>query len=126
LSGSQKALVAIGYKFVFGADLADVKMFIQEGRRKSQISLGKERRLMEYFVARDDGTRRRVDLSGIANAASFTVPLQHDNENGARGGSRTHNLQLRRLTLYPIELHARSPQNRGNAAFAQLEFTQPI
>ena len=27
--------------------------------------------------------------------------------NGARGGSRTHNLQLRRLTLYPIELHAR-------------------
>jgi hypothetical protein len=26
--------------------------------------------------------------------------------NGARGGGRTHNLQLRRLTLYPIELHA--------------------
>ena len=25
---------------------------------------------------------------------------------GARGGGRTHNLQLRRLTLYPIELHA--------------------
>src|ERR1035441_4782567 len=25
---------------------------------------------------------------------------------GARGGGRTHNLQLRRLTLYPIELRA--------------------
>src|SRR5450759_2692550 len=25
---------------------------------------------------------------------------------GTRGGGRTHNLQLRRLTLYPIELHA--------------------
>ena len=27
-------------------------------------------------------------------------------KNGARGGGRTHNLQLRRLTLYPIELRA--------------------
>jgi hypothetical protein len=41
---------------------------------------------------------------------------------GARGGSRTHNLQLRRLTLYPIELHARDPQNTRGRAFAQMEF----
>lgn len=27
--------------------------------------------------------------------------------NGALGGDRTHNLQLRRLTLYPVELRAR-------------------
>jgi hypothetical protein len=34
--------------------------------------------------------------------------------NGARGGGRTHNLRLRRPTLYPIELRAQS--RHGNRA----------
>ena len=41
--------------------------------------------------------------------------------NGARGGGRTHNLQLRRLTLYPIELHARRDfQHTVSSGFAQM------
>ena len=44
---------------------------------------------------------------GKSHVLTLSVTSSHDNENGARGGSRTHNLQLRRLTLYPIELHAR-------------------
>jgi hypothetical protein len=44
-----------------------------------------------------------IDASHVL---TLSVTSGHDNENGARGGSRTHNLQLRRLTLYPIELHA--------------------
>jgi integrase len=44
---------------------------------------------------------------GESNLLTLCVTSGHKNENGARGGGRTHNLQLRRLTLYPIELHAR-------------------
>jgi hypothetical protein len=40
---------------------------------------------------------------------------------GARGGSRTHNLRLRRPTLYPIELRARHESNlTGRRGFAQM------
>ena len=35
-------------------------------------------------------------------------PLSHPSISGEDGGSRTHNLQLRRLMLYPVELR---PQN---------------
>ena len=46
---------------------------------------------------------------------------------GARGGDRTHNLQLRRLTLYPIELHAQGKsQNTVARAFAQMESAAEI
>ena len=44
---------------------------------------------------------------------------------GARGGGRTHNLRLRRPTLYPIELLARSGMKlrqrlgRGNWNFSR-------
>jgi hypothetical protein len=42
--------------------------------------------------------------------------------NGARGGGRTHNLQLRRLTLYPIELHARRNfHDIVSRGFAQMQ-----
>jgi hypothetical protein len=41
---------------------------------------------------------------------------------GARGGDRTHNLQLRRLTLYPIELRAQvNAQITGAQASAQWQ-----
>ena len=53
--------------------------------------------------------------------------LQLRAKTGARGGDRTHNLQLRRLTLYPIELHAQGkPQNTVARAFAQMEFAADL
>ena len=40
---------------------------------------------------------------------------------GAPGGDRTHNLQLRRLTLYPIELQAQNADilDAGMAEFKE-------
>src|SRR5947209_4983382 len=38
--------------------------------------------------------------------ARSSVPLEIAAKAGARGGSRTHNLRLRRPPLYPIELRA--------------------
>jgi integrase len=44
---------------------------------------------------------------GESHVLTPYVTCSRKNENGARGGSRTHNLRLRRPTLYPIELRAR-------------------
>ena len=50
------------------------------------------------------------------------VALRQTWQNGARDGGRTHNLQLRRLTLYPIELRAQCRHNNGAGTFAQINF----
>jgi hypothetical protein len=42
-----------------------------------------------------------------------------EKNNGARGGGRTHNLRLRRPTLYPIELRAQWHHNNRVARPAQ-------
>ncbi len=46
---------------------------------------------------------------GESHAVTLSFTSSHKNGNGARGGSRTHNLRLRRPTLYPIELRAQTP-----------------
>jgi hypothetical protein len=67
-------------------------------------------------------TQKTLVNIGGSHVVTLSVTSSHKNENGARGGGRTHNLQLRRLTLYPIELHARRAQNTGRRAFAQMKF----
>jgi hypothetical protein len=49
---------------------------------------------------------------------NIPVGLQSNLWGGARGGGRTHNLRLRRPTLYPIELRARG--NRQSNAGKRL------
>ncbi len=43
---------------------------------------------------------------GESHVLTLSVTSSHENQTGAHGGGRTHNLRLRRPTLYPIELRA--------------------
>ena len=60
------------------------------------------------------GSRRRECVGvGVCGCVwvfrNRSMPVDHEvtEKTGAPGGDRTHNLQLRRLTLCPIELQAR-------------------
>lgn len=70
-------------------------------------------------VTTDGGEQMQKVLVKIGESHVLTLCVtgSRKNENGARGGSRTHNLQLRRLTLYPIELHARAGTRYARAGF---------
>lgn len=49
-----------------------------------------------------------------------------NNENGAPGGTRTPNLQIRSLLLYPIELRARKMAERAGFEPATEGFKPPV
>ena len=70
--------------------------------RKSRCSF-REQRTNEQSKVKQENSKK-----------SFSPKAQ----DGARGGGRTHNLRLRRPTLYPIELLAQLPFREGLAKLA--------
>src|SRR5262245_33701838 len=62
--------------------------------------------------------RLRPPPAGLRRAAILSAALRA--KAGTRGGGRTHNLRLRRPTLYPIELLAQN-QVQGRSAMASRQ-----
>src|SRR5665213_633537 len=85
--------------------------------------LAEKRKISLTRNARISNQRIPLFIFMAAPFCSFLKEQSNTNgaTNGARGGNRTHNLQLRRLTLYPIELRARVFENNGARVFSQLE-----
>ena len=72
-------------------------------------------RVWQEYGKKESGRHKKIQAdTHKKEGINFDKALQSScfkpKTRGAPGGDRTHNLQLRRLTLYPIELQA---QNRG-------------